>query len=237
AFLEVLEDFQELTTILSDAKYPTLNLIYPHVKSIFEELEILNVLNDLNIDLTVNKISIPVLNNNTNTIFNELPNFELQKTDDIEINDYQETPIGSKKKKRLDLNISQRTEEMLNQIKKELYQSLKQYWQFDNELSLVSCLLDPCVKNLEFLTSAQQIEIWNLIQNIYNAKLQIILIFNSLITNNQSNENTQEFDKNSNRYRQKKKLSDKVYKITPSNISFINDEITQYDNMCQVMHE
>ncbi|CAG8723410.1 17614_t:CDS:1, partial [Acaulospora morrowiae] len=122
-------------------------------------LKILDVLNDLNIDLIVNEISIPVLNNNTNMIFDELPNFELQETNDIKINDYQETSIGLKKKKRFNLNIPQRTEGMLNQIKKEFYQSLKQYWQFDNELSFVSCLLDLHVKDLGFLTSAQQIKI------------------------------------------------------------------------------
>ncbi|CAG8701884.1 16847_t:CDS:1, partial [Acaulospora morrowiae] len=59
ALLEVLEDFQELITTLSGTKYPTHNLVCPHVKAIFEELEILDVLDDLNIDLTVNKISIP----------------------------------------------------------------------------------------------------------------------------------------------------------------------------------
>ncbi|CAG8618403.1 1541_t:CDS:1, partial [Acaulospora morrowiae] len=36
AIFEVLEDFQELTITLSGAKYPTLNLVYPHVKAIFE---------------------------------------------------------------------------------------------------------------------------------------------------------------------------------------------------------
>ncbi|CAG8622584.1 10339_t:CDS:2 [Ambispora gerdemannii] len=208
ALLEVLEDFQELTTTLSGAKYPTLNLVYPHVKAIFEELEVLDVLDDLNIDLTVNEISIPVLNNNTNTIFNELPNLNCKK------------PIILK----------------LMTIKKHQL-SLKQYWQFDNELSFVSCLLDPRVKNLGFLTSAQQIETWNLVRSIYNDESQIIPTFNSLITNNQSSESTQEFDENSNRRRRKGKLSDKVYKITPSNISFINDEITQYDDMRQVTRE
>ncbi|CAG8698738.1 13205_t:CDS:1, partial [Ambispora gerdemannii] len=66
---------------------------YSYVKVIFEELKILDVLDDLNIDLAINEISIPVLNNNTNMIFDELSNFELQEINNIEINDYQEILI------------------------------------------------------------------------------------------------------------------------------------------------
>ncbi|PKY51066.1 hypothetical protein RhiirA4_531967 [Rhizophagus irregularis] len=147
-FLEILSPFAELTEILEGHKYTTMSYIHPGITK-------LKKLVGSNVDTHDEDINF---DNNDNAFEEHL--FEEPEEED-----------ESHAKRKIRINTPVDTKELINKVKKNLYQALEKYYEVVNTEALVASLLDPRWKNLSFATPEErELVIFHLKQHYNEAK-------------------------------------------------------------------
>ena len=159
--VEILEPFEEITTVLSGQNYVTLSLVYPFIKKLTEILR--EGLKDVD-DSTVDENDIETVelfdlsNDNENDIdFNE-------SNDIIEIVIY-ETSKCKKQKAKININQSVETKNITNLLKESLLYWISFYWSTPSSIGLITTLLNPRFKDLRNFESCEKNEV---LKNLYD---------------------------------------------------------------------
>ncbi len=135
----VLSLFEEATRYLGDEKYVTHSIMHLIIKEIKRLL--LSVSTTSMLSFTLSNIS-----NN----YSEIENIDIFTTiNEVEILENEKNNNNQRRKNKIDLNKLLETKDMLDKVKKQLYQSMCFYWKFLSEDFLISTILDPRVKYID----------------------------------------------------------------------------------------
>src|SRR6266498_3526207 len=161
--IEILDPFEEITSILSGQNYVTLSLVYPFIKKLTEILK--KDLKDFD-DKTIDENDIKtvelfdLLNDNENNInFNETE-------DVVEVVIY-ETNQSRGQKAKIDINQSVETRNIINLLKESLLNWISFYWSIPSSIGLISTLLDPRFKDLRNFEDNEKNAIFEHLHNQY----------------------------------------------------------------------
>lgn len=154
ALVEILGQFAVATEWLGGSKYSTSGFMYPTIQIIMKNLKPTNT-SEINIDF-----------NDTETAFDDI----ISEDGDEEL--FEETTSNSQKKKKININIPQNTNCLVDKIKNALYIAMKQYYIIPSDEMILSAILDPRCKKLAFATHEQRIDAENKLQILYNELLQ-----------------------------------------------------------------
>jgi hypothetical protein len=159
--VEILELFEEITTVLSGQNYVTLLLVYPFIKKLTEILR--EGLKDVD-DSTVDENDIETVelfdlsNDNENDIdFNESNGI-------IEVVIYETSKCRGQKTK-ININQSVETKNITNLLKESLLYWISFYWSTPSSIGLITTLLDPRFKDLRNFESCEKNEV---LKNLYD---------------------------------------------------------------------
>ena len=135
----VLSPFEEAIRYFSDEKYVTYSIMHPIIKEIKRLL--LSASTTSMLSSTLSDIS-----NN----YSEIENIDVFTTmNKVKILENEENNNNQKRKNKIDLNKPLETKDMLDKVKKQLYQSICFYQKFLSEDFLISTILDPKVKCID----------------------------------------------------------------------------------------
>ena len=90
----------------------------------------------------------------------------------MEVKNYLKKQPVIRKKKKININIPQNTNCLVDKIKNALYIAMKQYYIIPSDEMILSAILDPRCKKLAFATHEQRIDAENKLQILYNELLQ-----------------------------------------------------------------
>ena len=140
----ILSPFEKATCYLNEKKYITYSIMAPIIKQIKNLLLFSNSLSNLSI------ITSPVFN--TPEIFQEMKNaddvFIVIEEVEIQENENIVNRNNNQTENKIDLNKPLETEDILNEVKKNLYNSMCYYWECTTDDNLLSTILDPRVKSM-----------------------------------------------------------------------------------------
>lgn len=146
--LQVLGPIEEATTCLGGSKYTTYSLLYRLIESLKKRFK-LNVTSNNELDFDTE-----------DDIFEELEN---QEEFNNENNQTQKEKI----------NIPVNTNNLLDQVKKNIYQALCHYFPTPSTEKLLSALLDPRCKKLEDFDYSIRLEVENKLHELYKEKMSL----------------------------------------------------------------
>jgi len=159
--VEILEPFEEITTVLSGQNYVTLSLVYPFIKKLTEILK--EGLKDVD-DSTVDENDIETVelfdlsNDNENDIdFNESNGI-------IEVVIYETSKCRGQKAK-ININQSVEIKNITNLLKESLLYWISFYWSTPSSIGLITTLLDSRFKDLRNFESCEKNEV---LKNLYD---------------------------------------------------------------------
>ena len=135
----VLSPFEEAIRYFSDEKYVTysiMHLIIKEIKRLLLSASTTSMLSSTLSDISNNYSEIK--NIDVFTIINE-----------VEILENEENNNNQRRKNKIDLNKLLETKNMLDKVKKQLYQSICFYWKFLPKDFLISTILDLRVKCID----------------------------------------------------------------------------------------
>ena len=140
----ILGPFEEATHYLGEKKYITYSIMAPIIK------QIKNLLLSSNSPSNLFTITSPVFN--TPEIFQEIENaddvFVIIEEVEIQENENIVNRNNNQTENKIDLNKPLETEDILNKVKKNLYNSMCYYWECTTDDNLLSTILDPRVKSM-----------------------------------------------------------------------------------------
>ncbi len=129
--IDILEGFEEVTALLSGAKYVTISLMYQAISRIITEIKPVN-----ESSLTITEIEENLEEVNQITVFENIEKIIGDSEDSIEV-------IENKEKKNLDISKPLNTNGYLNKVKNVMYNSMIEYWKTSATVAIVACILDP----------------------------------------------------------------------------------------------
>jgi len=136
--------FKEVTRYLGEKKYITYSIMVPIIK------QIKNLLLSSNSPSNLSTIISPVFN--TPEIFQEMENaddvFVVIEEVEIQENENIVNRNNNQTENKIDLNKPLETKDILNEVKKNLYNSMCYYWKCTTDDNLLSTILDPRVKSM-----------------------------------------------------------------------------------------
>jgi len=145
----VLGPFEEATCYLGGEKYSTYSIMNPIIK----EIKNLLLSNSSSSSRSISPPSTSISSFNTPEIFQEIENADdvFVIIEEVEI---QENEAIVKKKNnqiqsKIDLNKPFETKDVLNEVKKNLYNAMCHYWNFISDDILLLTILDPRIKTME----------------------------------------------------------------------------------------
>jgi hypothetical protein len=128
---EILKGFAEATTYLGASKYVTHSIMSPLLKEIKKRIKPESARQNVNIEEFIDVFS------------------EEEEGDNAEHESIQNVSG------RLNLNVPINTTGMLEKVKLHLYNAMELYWNKEEEETLISALLDPRIKSLEFVDNEE----------------------------------------------------------------------------------
>ena len=133
----VLTPFEQATRHLGREKYITHSIMYPLIKEIKRQL--LSSSNLSNISSPPNELNFE----DVEEVFVLITEVEESENNEIDQNNHNQN-----KQNRINLNQPLNTKDMLDQVKKNLYDAMCFYWQFLSEDYMLSAILDPRIKRV-----------------------------------------------------------------------------------------
>jgi len=163
-----LGPFEEATNYLGGKKYVTHSIMYPTLKQIKNLLLLpFSLLSDspnsstpTSPTLLISSIS-PVAIFNSSEIFQEIEDasdvFIMIEEIEISENDIIENNNNQRKKDKIDLDKPLETKDLLEKVRKDLYNAMCFYWEVVSEDYLLSTILDPRIKSMNDKVKAEEI--------------------------------------------------------------------------------
>ena len=210
--LQVLGPIEEVTTCLGGSNYTTHSLLYWLIQGLKKRFKLYKVSNN---ELDFNTECDDVFENN------EFDNIESENQEEYSDEDGQQT-------QKVKINTPVNTNNLLNQVKKNMYKALCYYYPTPSSEQLLSALLDPRCKKLEFVDFSTRLDVENKLRELYEEKKA--LEDEGEERENQTQEN--DIDEYSN------VLVNLLY--TPSLLKSLdkeevaNDEVEEYLNLSQI---
>lgn len=128
----VLEEFADATEQLEGSKYVTHSIMSLMLKEVKKRIRPRNIRLQTNINVNIEEVS---------DVFEEEREGELAENT-------QNTPG-----RKLDINKPLETQNMLEKVKLDLYNAMELYWDQEEAGILISALLDPRIKSLDFVSN------------------------------------------------------------------------------------
>ncbi|CAG8547402.1 6801_t:CDS:2, partial [Scutellospora calospora] len=135
--LQVLDPFEEATRYLGGSYYSTYSFIYAVIEKLKEFFK-----------LTINKLNIENIEDTQDV-------FDQDEDEQSEFTSYNK------------INIPVNTVGLLNEVKKKIYMTLCHYYSDYTPQELVSALLDPRLKSLDFINALNRSKVELTLRNLY----------------------------------------------------------------------
>lgn len=168
--VNLLQGFEEVTVLLSGAKYITISLMYPAISRLMSEIKPNNEFLTTEIEGELDENDINIFENFEKTIE--------ENEDLIEIPDEM-----NKNRNKVDISkpLNFQNKNYLREIKQKMYESMVKYWKTSATIAMVACVLDPRFKKLRFTTEMIKNEVYDDLREIFNEEAEfmkeVILIF------------------------------------------------------------
>ena len=150
-----LGPFEEATNYLGGEKYVTHSIMSPVIEQI-KNLLSLSLSNSSDLS-----ISTPVTAFNTSEIYQEIENaadvFVMIEEVEILENDNVENNNNQTKKNKFNLDKPLETKDLLNKVRKDLYNAMCLYWNVLSEDYILSTILDPRIKSMNNKVEEEEI--------------------------------------------------------------------------------
>jgi len=163
--VDILGQFDTITTTLSSSKFVTLSLIYPLIVFLKKNLSnILNAIND-------NEIVLPI---STDDLLNEeepedqeqlpLPSLEENEQGDIL---FFEESNGERRRRKINITNPVNTNGLYKKVISTLYKSINHYWSDPSVIAMLASTLDPRFKHLKFVDEQLRLESLKILKEQY----------------------------------------------------------------------
>ena len=157
-----LRPFEETTGYLGGEKYVTYSIMNPIIEQI-KCLLLLPLSNSPNSSTPTSPISftLPITAFNTPEIYQEIENaanvFVMIEEAEILENDVVENNNNQTKKDKFNLDKPLETKDLLDKVRKDLYNAMCFYWEVLSEEYLISTILDPRIKSMNNKAKEEEI--------------------------------------------------------------------------------
>lgn len=167
--LNLLSIFEDVTRLLSGAKYCTISLMYPAIAALISSIKpgtqpSSNFELDFQDNLTEN------LSDHSDEEITILDNAEVTIADDeneVEIEVVDLTSGTGRGRTKINITEPMQTKDVLLNIQKILYSSMFSYWKDIHKVGMLACLLDPRFKKLRFVKQRARYEVIENLRNLY----------------------------------------------------------------------
>ncbi len=162
--LDLLFEFEEVTRLLSGAKYCIISSMYPAISALIVSIKAIQVdqivtpvislsplSNTLNFELNPEDNNITTDNEEEITILDNIKVIIDDNKNKVEIKVIDLTSNTDHNKKKINISEPIKTTNMISKIQKILYNSIFNYWKDINKVEILACLLDSCFKKLQFV--------------------------------------------------------------------------------------
>ncbi|CAG8790403.1 25578_t:CDS:2, partial [Racocetra persica] len=159
---DILCSFEEIITLLSRNTYVTISLMYLAISILVKTLKIL---------LQHSYIESALADMGKLTILDFVKKIIDDTKDVIKIKEV-DTSLGIIYK-TINISALMITIEMLEKVKKVLYDSMYHYWNSVTDIGMLVCLLDPCFKKLYFANTNVVIQTKEHLKSLYELEYEI----------------------------------------------------------------
>ena len=151
--LDLLSGFEEVTRLLSGAKYCTISLMYPAISAIIATIKPKSNQDNASLDfeLDFDDVVNDVPNDEEITILDNIEVTIADHEDEVEIEVIDLTSCTGRSRKKVNISGSMQTRNTISDIQNILYNSMFNYWKNTFKVGMIACLLDPRFKKLQFV--------------------------------------------------------------------------------------
>lgn len=165
--VEILRQFDTITTTLSGRDFVTLSLVAPLIFFLKNKFLELIVMNEENNNDFQNEIIEPIDSNELLEESDEALPSLLEETNEDEVELFEENN-GERRRKKINISRPVHSARLYEKIISTLYNSLDHYWSTPSSLAAFASALDPRFKALTFFGDVQRNEILNSLKDQYN---------------------------------------------------------------------
>ncbi|PKC05692.1 hypothetical protein RhiirA5_378425, partial [Rhizophagus irregularis] len=151
--LNLLSIFEDVTRLLSGAKYCTISLMYPAIAALISSIKP-GTQPSSNFELDFQNNLTENLSDHSDEEITILDNAEVTIADDeneVEIEVVDLTSGTGRGRTKINITEPMQTKDVLLNIQKILYSSMFSYWKDIHKVGMLACLLDPRFKKLRFV--------------------------------------------------------------------------------------
>ena len=168
--LNLLSIFEDVTRLLSGAKYCTISLMYPAIAALIASIKPGAQLSSSNFELDFKDDLMENLSDEENQEITILDSAEVTIADgenEVEIEVIDLTAGTSRGRKKINISEPMQTKDVILNIRKLLYNSMFSYWKNIHKVGMLACLLDPRFKKLRFVKQRARYEVIGELRSLY----------------------------------------------------------------------
>ncbi|GES76810.1 zinc finger BED domain-containing protein 1-like [Rhizophagus clarus] len=173
--LNLLSVFEDVTKLLSGAKYCTISLMYPAIAALIASIKPGAQPSSSNFELDFRENLADDLPDEEITILDSAEVTISDNKNKVEIEVVDLTAITGRCRKKIDITEPIQTKDIVSNIRKLFYNSMFSYWKDIHKVGMLACLLDPRFKKLRFVKQSVRHEaigelrdLYEVVQNDYN---------------------------------------------------------------------
>src|SRR4051812_1117518 len=169
--LNLLSIFEDVTRLLSGAKYCTISLMYPAIAALISSIKPGSQPSP-NFELNFQDNLTDNLSDRSDEEITILDNAEVTIADDeneVEIEVIDLTSRTGRGRKKINISEPMNTKDVLLNIQKILYSSMFSYWKDIHKVGMLACLLDPRFKKLRFVKQRARDEVIENLKDLYES--------------------------------------------------------------------
>ena len=165
--LNILSIFEDVTKLLSGAKYCTISSMYPAIAALIALIKPGTQPSSSNFELDFQESLADNLSDEEITILDSAEVTIANGENEVEIEVVDLTSVTGRCKKKIDISEPIQTKDVISNIRKFLYNSMFSYWKDIHKVGMLACLLDPRFKKLRFVKQSARYEAIDELRDLY----------------------------------------------------------------------
>jgi len=221
--LNLLSVFEDVTRLLSGAKYCTISLMYPAIAALIASIKPGIQPSPSNFELDFQEKLADNLSDEEITILDSTEVTIADNENEVEIEVIDLTSITDRCRKKIDISEPMQTKDVISNIQKLLYNSMFGYWKDIHKVGMLACLLDPRFKKLRFVKQRARYEVIDQLRDLYEEVQHNHDISDDTDDMTPSAEHTNSTEQ----HRERKSILDMIY-ASPNKPADSTEEIDKY---------
>jgi len=165
--LNILSIFEDVTKLLSGAKYCTISSMYPAIAALIALIKPGTQPSSSNFELDFQESLADNLSDEEITILDSAEVTIADGENEVEIEVVDLTSVTGRCRKKIDISKPIQTKDVISNIRKFLYNSMFSYWKDIHKVGMLACLLDPRFKKLRFVKQSARYEAIDELRDLY----------------------------------------------------------------------